>query len=82
VFAQIGTHFEVIILIDELLDAGERIIMLGHYEGAPKGTGTRFRAQVVHVWALAQGKVHRFQQYTDTFQLAESPKPPAAREGT
>lgn len=72
VFAPIGAHLELTIRIDELLEAGDRIIMLGYYEGAPKATGKRFRAQVAHIWTLAQGRVRRFQQYTDTFQLAES----------
>ena len=75
VFARIGTHFELIIRVDDLLESGDRIVMLGYYEGAPKATGRRFHAQVAHVWTLAQGKVRRFQQYTDTFQLAEALKP-------
>lgn len=75
VFARIGTHFELMIRVDDLLEAGDRIIMLGYYEGSPKATGRRFHAQVAHVWTLTQGKVRRFQQYTDTFQLAEALKP-------
>jgi ketosteroid isomerase-like protein len=75
VFARIGSDFEdFAIRVDELLDAGDRVVMLGYYLGARRSTGKRFRAQVAHVWTIAAGKAIKFQQYTDTFQFAETAK--------
>lgn len=75
VFMLIGADFPgMAISVDELFDAGDKIVMLGYYIGARKATGKQFRAQVAHIWTIAAGKVVKFQQYTDTYQLAESAK--------
>ena len=57
---------------DEILDAGENVIGLGHYVGVHKATGKRLRAQFAHVFTLSNGKVARWRQYLDTKQLADA----------
>lgn len=57
--------------IDELLDAGDTIVALGHYNGTYKATGKPQRTQLVHVWRVSNGKVARFQQYADTLHVAQ-----------
>jgi ketosteroid isomerase-like protein len=57
--------------LDELLDAGDTIVGLGHSVGVHKATGRRLRAQFVHVFTLADGQVTRWRQYVDTRQFAE-----------
>jgi uncharacterized protein len=75
VFTRIASGYEgFTIKVDELLDAGDKVIMLGYYLGARKKTGKQFQAQVAHIWTIAEGKAVKFQQYTDTYQLAESAK--------
>jgi len=72
VFMRIASGFEgFVIKVDELLDAGDRIVMLGYYLGTRKATGKKFKAQVAHIWKIVGGKAVKFQQYTDTYQLAE-----------
>ncbi len=56
--------------MDELLDAGETIVALGHYTGTYKATGKPQRTQIVHVWRVSDGKATRFQQYADTLHVA------------
>lgn len=56
--------------VDELLDAGDTVIMLGRYLGKATKTGRPQRTQAAHVWRIANGRVVRFQQYADTRQLA------------
>jgi len=56
--------------MDELLDAGEIIVALGHYTGTYKATGKPQRTQIVHVWRVSDGKATRFQQYADTLHVA------------
>ena len=75
VFKLIAEEFPGLAMsVNEWLDAGERIVVLGIYAGERKVTGKRFRAQFAHIWTVAAGKVVRFQQYTDTHQLAETAK--------
>ncbi len=49
-------------------EAGDSVVVEGRYRGTMKATGTAVDAQVAHVWKLKDGKVVRFQQYTDTKQ--------------
>ena len=58
--------------IDEILDAGDTVVALGRYTGSCKATGKAMNAQLVHVWRVADGKIARFQQYTDTLQATEA----------
>jgi ketosteroid isomerase-like protein len=58
----------------QFFDAGETIIVTGRYSGVYKATGKKLDAQVAHFWTLADGKVTRFRQYTDTLQAAQVAK--------
>ena len=75
VFVRIAANFErLVVHVDEIFAAGERVVALGFYEWARRANGKSFRAQVAHIWTLADGKVVKFQQYVDTYQLAEASK--------
>lgn len=58
------------VVVDEILDAGETVVVLGRYVGAYKATGRSQRTQLVHVWRVASGKAVAFQQFVDTLQVA------------
>ena len=73
VFTRIGLEFPgLTIQVDELLDAGDKIVMLGRYHGVRKATGKGFQAQVAHIWTISTGKATKFQQYLDTYQVAQT----------
>ncbi len=73
VFARLGGEWNgFAAVIDEILDAGDRVVALGRYTGTFKATGKAINAQVVHVWTLAGGKLAAFQQHADTLQLAKA----------
>ncbi len=73
VFMRLGAEWNnFAIRVDELIGAGEKVIMLGYYTGAYKATGKQILAQVAHIWTLEGGKAVIFQQYLDTKQLAEA----------
>lgn len=57
---------------NELLDAGDKVVALGYYSGTYKKTGQPVHAQFAHVWTLRDGKVVKFEQYTDTAQFARA----------
>ncbi len=74
VFARIPATFgdTFRIEIGRLLDSGSVVVMEGRYKGTVQATGKALDAQVTHVWDIADGKIARFQQYTDTWQYAEA----------
>ena len=57
---------------DEFLDAGERVVVLGHFEGTGKATGRTLDAPYAHVWTLRDGKAVHFRAYTDTANVLQS----------
>jgi ketosteroid isomerase-like protein len=73
VFARcIGEWDGFAVTIDEILDAGDMIVALGHYSGSYKASGRPIHAQLAHVWRVKDGKAAMFQQYTDTLQVARA----------
>lgn len=71
VFARCGGEWNgFAVAVDEILDAGDTIVVLGRYHGTYKATGKRMLAQLVHVWRIADGRAVGFQQYADTLQVA------------
>lgn len=60
------------VLPENYVEGGETVVVEGRYRGSMKATGTPVDAQFVHVWHLRDGKVVRFQQYTDTKQWADA----------
>lgn len=53
-------------LPDEILDAGDELVVLGRYRGTAKGTGKRLDVPFVHVWTLRDERATRFRQFLDT----------------
>lgn len=71
VFARCGSEWDgFAVVVEEVLDAGETIVVLGRYRGTYKATGRAQNTQFVHVWRIDDGKAVRFQQYADTLHVA------------
>jgi uncharacterized protein len=51
---------------DDFIVEGDRVVSLGAYAGVNKATGKAMRAPFAHVWQVADGKLARFDMYTDT----------------
>ena len=72
VFSQIPKAFDSFGVEPEIIhDAGTTVIVEGRYRADAAGTDETLDAQVCHVWTMRDGKLTRFQQYTDTRQFAE-----------
>ena len=72
VFMRIGTEWEgFAVTPKEVLDAGDTAIGHGYYSGTYKRTGKHAKAQFAHFFTFRDGKVVRFQQYTDTAQFKQ-----------
>lgn len=69
VFARLGSEWDSFGLeIEHLIDGGSNIVALGRYKGKYSATGKELDAQFAHIWWLEEGRITRFQQYTDTAQ--------------
>jgi len=70
VFVRIGAEWEdFTVSPKEILDAGETVVGHGYYSGTYKKNGKQVRAQFAHLFTFRDGKVVKFQQYTDTAQF-------------
>lgn len=72
VFMRIGTEWEgFAVTPKEVLDAGDTAIGHGYYSGTYKKSGKHAKAQFAHFFTFRDGKIMRFQQYTDTAQFKQ-----------
>jgi ketosteroid isomerase-like protein len=74
VFARIGSEWEYWNLTDLKLHNMDNNMVLatGRYKAKYKQNEAIIDAQFAHVWSLKDGKVLKFQQYTDTKQVANA----------
>jgi uncharacterized protein len=56
--------------VERITEGGDTVVAEGRYRGKMNATGTPVDAQFAHVWQLRDGRIVRFQQYTDTRQWA------------
>jgi uncharacterized protein len=61
--------------VEEWLDAGDTVVALGEYRGTHRFTGKSVKAAFAHVYRIKEGRIVKFQQYTDTFKIAEATQP-------
>ncbi len=73
VFVALGKEFDDYkFTLDRLLDAGDDVVATGTYTAVHKQTRKPMHARVAHVWGVKDGKIHRFEQFTDTLRVAEA----------
>ena len=51
----------------DFIEHGDRVISFGVYAGSAKKSGKTLRAPFVHDWRVRDGKLARFDMYTDTW---------------
>ena len=59
-------------VMNELHDAGDRVLALGTYSGRAKTTGKTFVARFSHCWTVDGGTITRLQQCADTVQISNA----------
>ncbi len=57
---------------EDFIAEGDRVVSLGTYGGVSKASGKTMRAPFAHVWRVADGKLKRFNMYTDTLLVARA----------
>jgi ketosteroid isomerase-like protein len=58
--------------IRRIVGCGDTVLVEARYGATVKATGKPLDVQVAHIWDLRDGKVVRWQQYTDTWQFAQA----------
>lgn len=61
--------------VDEVLDAGDEIVVLGKYAGTHAATGKSMTALFAHVYRVEAGRVVRLRQITDTAEIVRAALP-------
>jgi ketosteroid isomerase-like protein len=56
----------------EFIASGDRVVSLGIYTGTFKKTGRAIRVAFAHVWTVRDGKLARFDMYTDTARVLQA----------
>jgi ketosteroid isomerase-like protein len=59
---------------EEFIASGDRVVVLGYYNGVFRETEKPVKAQMVHVYKVANGKIVHCQQHTDTAQFRDVTK--------
>jgi ketosteroid isomerase-like protein len=57
--------------VRRIVDCGDTVLVEGRYRATARATGKPLDAQLAHVWDFRDGKVVRWQQYTDSWQTVE-----------
>ncbi len=60
---------------DQFIDGGDKIIVTGVYKGMYKATGKTVAARFAHIYLLQNGKIVKFEQFTDTQLLQKAMSP-------
>jgi len=66
VWVPVFSAYDVRVEADELLDCGERVVAVGGYRGAARGSGETFDASFAHVLTIGDGLIAALHQITDT----------------
>lgn len=70
IFARLGEEWdEFSATPNEYVAQGDRVVVFGRYKEVYKATGVALDIPFVHSWTVKDGKLARFQQYTDTAAL-------------
>ena len=73
VFGRLASQWDgFAVSVEEVLDAGETIVGRGYYSGKYRQTRREVRAQFAHIFNLRDGRIVKFQQYTDTAQFLQA----------
>ena len=73
VFMRLATEWDGFAAVpEEILDAGDTVVVLGRYQGAYKATGKAMRGPDGPCLVDRECQAVRFQQYVDTLQVAKA----------
>jgi ketosteroid isomerase-like protein len=63
---------ELKVTIEELIDAGDRVVVVTHHRGRGRASGVEVDTRFYEVYALHGGKVSRVDEYADRAEALEA----------
>lgn len=61
----VAEHLDARVVIERLIDAGDKVVAVGRTVGKTRRTQLEFDVPVVHVWTFHDGLATRFEGYLD-----------------
>jgi ketosteroid isomerase-like protein len=71
-FTRLFQSVESQLAVEEFVDAGDRVIVIGSTLGRVKATGVTFNVRAVHVWTVKGDRGVRFEPNVDTPKMLEA----------
>ena len=70
VFMQLPLAFDGFkVVVTDVFGEGNKVVMVGYYQGTNKVSGRPFKANATHIWTVKNGKITHFFQAVDTTVL-------------
>ena len=70
VFAKIPEYIDGFnVDVRELFGSGDKVVMVGQYQGVYKPTGKEFNVNATHVWTIKDGKATKYFQAADSAEM-------------
>jgi ketosteroid isomerase-like protein len=63
---------ELDVTIEEILDAGDQVIVVAHHQGRGRASGAEVDTRFYEVYTLREGKVSRVDEFTERAQALEA----------
>ena len=63
--AALNEHVDSRVVVERLIDAGDRVVAVGRTVGKARNTQLEFDIPVVHVWTFREGQIVQFEPYIE-----------------
>jgi ketosteroid isomerase-like protein len=67
-----STFDELEVTVEEIIDAGDRVVHSAHWRGRGRGSGVEVDARYSEVYTLRDGKIIRVDEYTERADALEA----------
>jgi len=67
-----STFGEIDVTVEEIIDAGDRVVHSAHWRGRGRGSGIKVDARYYEVYTLRNGKIIRVNEYTERAEALEA----------
>ena len=67
-----GAWEDLEVTIEEIIDAGDRVVLTAHHRGRGRGSGIKIDARLYEVYTLSRGKVIGVDEYTERAEALEA----------
>jgi uncharacterized protein len=71
-FGKITAHIDSVVDVEELVDAGDHVVMIGRSRGTVAATDRSFDVRVVHVWRVRDGRLLGLDVYLNVPAMVEA----------